>query len=195
MNSKHVISKTILAIFVWSFFWFFGQILMKIDLPFIAEIDNVNIGFLIFSIWNLLVTAIAFVIWRVKFNDFKFLKIKDKRVLFLYIVPIVLAILAFIDSSRYGVNSYLWVFGLVATTFLAQDMLTFGFLQTYLGKIMKPVYAFLITSSAFFLAHLAYNFSAMTLILLSGAFLFGFLRYKTKNIYIINIIHNIISLV
>ena len=192
-NKNKIIIKIIIAILLWSIFWFSGQALffINLDLPFLNFVQNFdkNIIMLVYTLWVLFVSLIALIIYRWKINDFSFLKIKNKKILWLYIIPLVFAIIIIINGSPFGYNRYLNVFAMTTTTFLAQDVLTFGFLQTYLEKLINPIYAFFVTSTVFFSAHLAYDLSYYTLILVFGALLFGFLRYKTKNIDLLNIIH------
>lgn len=194
-KNKKII-KVILAILIWVLFWFSGQAFFFSDYSFLPKTDDVNINCAVLSAWVLSLSFVALFIWKIKFNDFSFLKIKNKKVLWLYLIVFLLILYkVFVSGETYGINPYLWVLVVPVTTFFSQDVLTFGFLQTYLGKTIKPFYAFLITSGVFFAAHLTYDFSIMTLVLLTGAFLFGFLRYKTKNIYYLNFIHEIFGLV
>jgi len=187
-HKKNNIIKILLAIFIWSIFWFSGQGVFFINYLSLENIDS-NMVFIYFTFWLLFVAIVGIIIWRLKINDFSFLRIKNKKILWLYLVPILFAVVILINGAPVDINRYYYVFAMTTTTFLAQDMLTFGFLQTYLEKHTKPSYAAMITTLVFFIAHLTFDLSIFTLIYASGIILFGYLRYKTKNIYLLNIIH------
>lgn len=191
--TKQKIKKTIVAIGLWSVFWFGAQGMYV--LPF-SPLNNLNLNlspdlsFLFYTLWILSVAGIGLILWKKTINDFSFLKVKNKKVLFLYIVPIIIAIVLLIRGNGFNdINRPLYVAAIASSTFIAQDMLTFGFLQTYLEKILSKNVAAIITFVTFFTAHLAFQWSMGALIVLLGAIVFSYLRYRTKNIYLLDIIH------
>jgi membrane protease YdiL (CAAX protease family) len=197
---KTKLLKAIGAVLIWFLIWFVLGIPYStswlLPNPTINVLSNISSSrtefFALYSLWVLLITAIAIMIYKFTINDFSFLKIKQKKLLFLYLIPVILAAYDILANDTYGINSYIWAIGIATTTFCGQDLLTFGLLQTYLSKVLNPFAALIITSAAFFVAHLFIgynNLSLATSIVLFGAFLFGFLRYKSKSIYLLDVIH------
>lgn len=186
--NKNIFLRILISLTLWSLFWFLGQALFFYNnLPF-QNLDS-NAIFFVITIWILFLAIIALFLWKWKFNDFSFLQVKNRKILWFYSLPVILTLIFLIKGLPVGINRFAYVFAMVTTTFLAQDMLTFGFLQTYLEKLITPFCAFILTSLVFFIAHLTFDFSFFTLIFAFGALLFGYLRYKTKNIYLLNILH------
>lgn len=186
--------KVILAVVIWFIFWFGAQSLYLIPNLFSNINPTPNVFFVIYSLWIIFVSMVAVLIWKFTFKKFGFLKIKNKKWLLLYIIPVVLSVILIINGNNFGINRYLYTSAMFVTTFLGQDLLTFGFLQTYLEKITGAKTAAIITGLAFFAGHLVSSFSFGTLLMLVAAILFSFLRYRTKNIYLLNIIHISFSL-
>ena len=184
--------KIIAAVVIWFIFWFAEESLYLIsrllstDIPFSLSLD---VFFGIYSLWIISIAAIGIIIWRFTINDFSFLKIKNKKWLLLYIVPVILSIVLFIWGNGLNINRVLYAASMFSTTFIGQDVLTFGFLQTYLGKVIDKKLAALVTGISFFIGHLTFNLSYYTLLITVAAVLFSYLRYKTKNIYLLNIVH------
>ncbi len=186
MIIKNKSLKVTLALIIWLIFWVAPYKIFD----FLPDMAGRNEIFITYTLLGLVLPVIALIVWKNKFNNFFFLKIKDKRILWLYIMPIIFIIRALCSATQFGINSVVWTSGIITSTFLTQDLMTFGFLQTYLEKLVKPFIAFLLTSSLFFIGHIFTNgISTGLLIVLVGSLVFGFLRYKTKNIYLLNIIH------
>lgn len=188
-------AKVTIALLLWLVFWFSSQFLFiypKVfpNAPdFLGTFNSRTIRYIVYTIWILLVASVAILVWKKRWNDFSFLKVKDKKILLAYLIPFALIIYDIATNSSFGINKYIWVIGIVSTTFIAQDLVTFGILQSYLNKQLTPFLSFITTSSIFFLAHLYFDFSFGSVVVLAGAFLFGFLRFKTKNIYLLDVIH------
>lgn len=188
-NKKNI--KIILALVIWLLYWFAAS--QKGICSILPDMGSVNNIFIVYNTVLIFLAAVVVLGWKIKINNFNFLKIKNKKILWFYLIPFVLAIRTLFSGEQFGINSIVWTLGIIISTFLAQDIVTFGFLQTYLEKLVKPFMAFLLTSSIFFFGHLIIsndlnNFFMIT-VTLAGSFIFGFLRYKTKSIYPGNIIH------
>jgi len=183
------IRKVIVAVLIWFFFWFAAQSLLLIPDLLSNLASTPNAYFSIYSLWILFIAAIAIILWRFIINDFSFLKVKNRKILFLYLIPIAISIALLTLGNGLSINRLLYVVCMSLTTFLAQDVLTFGFLQTYLDKVVANKLAAVITGLAFFVGHLTFDLSWFTLVYIFAAILFSFLRYKTKNVYLLNIIH------
>lgn len=190
--------KTILAIALWFTVWSASQALfMSADqysgTLHLAEslFQNTTLSFQFgaLSLWSILLAAIAIVIWKYTVNDFSFLKPLNKKILLLYLIPVSFALYQLTKTSVFGVDSTVWVFGIIGTTFLLQDFLTFGLLQTYVSKKIGPFYALFVVGAVFFIAHMSFDMSVNTLLLLLGSFSFAYARYKTSSIYLGNVIH------
>ncbi|NTW62021.1 hypothetical protein HGB25_01245 [Candidatus Saccharibacteria bacterium] len=188
--TKQKIKKVVIAVGLWCVFWFGAQAIYLIPISPLNTLElPPNLNFLLYTIWILCVSCAGVFIWKKKVNDFSFLKVKNKKILYLYIMPIIMAIIFLIRGNGIDINRPLYIVAIASTTFIAQDMLTFGFLQTYLEKIISRKTAAMITCIAFFTAHLTFGWSLLTLTFLLGGALFSYLRYRTKNIYLLDIIH------
>ncbi len=189
--------KIIIAIFVWLCAWMLSDITLGTTvierlLPHFDQY-SANVRFGIYSFWLLIICAIISITWFKKIKEASFLKIKNKAWLLLYIIPITFIVIIAIHGNQQSgnVNQWNWTISIILSTFFAQDLVTFGFLQTYLEKQLKPFHAALLTAAVFFVGHLIgqFQFDVLTLIYFLGFILFAIIRYKTKNIYIVNVLH------
>lgn len=135
--------KVILAVVVWFIFWFGAQSLYLIPNLFSNIDPTPNVFFAIYSSWIIFVSMVAVLIWKFTLKKFGFLKITNKKWLLLYIIPSILSVILIINGKNFGINRYLYTSAIFVTTFLGQDLLTFGFLQTYLEKLTNSKTAML----------------------------------------------------
>lgn len=190
VERKEKIVKTILAVSVWFLFWFANEgifLLSRHDVINLDFIGSASWKFFFITLWAVLFFGVAFFIWSIKIKNWLFLKC-SKKVFILYLIPFVLLIKVLISGETFGVLPILYVLGIIFNSLL-QDILTFGFLQTYLEKVLNTKAAFLIVVVAFYIAHLDFSFSVGSLFLVAGYILFGYLRFRFKHIYFTNVVH------
>ena len=189
-KSRRNLIAVIAAVLIWFAYWFGIQ---NLYFPILGNVLNLHVSQdFLFAIYSLCITIVALfvtVIWCVTVKDFSFLKLKKKKILYLYMLPVVLTILILIFGDGVGVNSFLFAIFMWSTTALAQDLVTFGFLQTFIEKRVNRKLAAIITGTVFFLGHIIFGMGIITIFHAIGSILFSYLRYKTKNIYILDVIH------
>jgi len=189
-KSRRNLIAVIAAILIWVAYWFGIQ---SLYFPIFSNVLNLHVSLdFLFAIYSLCITIAALiitVIWCVNVKDFSFLKLKKKRILYLYILPVVLTILLLRFGDGVGINSFLYAISMWSTTALAQDLVTFRFLQTFLEKRVNRKLVAIITGTVFFSGHLILGLGINTIFYAIGSILFSYLRYKTKNIYLLDVIH------
>lgn len=189
--------KIVLVIIVWLFVWTIGRLFYYFNfitrlMPFLKDLENYR--YLFFAGWLVFAGLVVFLVWQRKKMPFYFLKIKQKVWLLFYLIPLgQLGYWFFQESSPFGLAGGSYALIIIIAT-LAQDLFTFGFLQTLLENLVKPWLAALLTILTFFLGHFYFQLSFLTLIFIVGFFGFAFLRLKYRNIYALNVIHLIFSL-
>lgn len=189
------IIKTISAIIIFILFWILFQAPYQFNIVDIIglKLDHQTF-FIIYTTWILLVTAIVIGIWKLKINDFSFLKIKNKKWLLFYVIPIILSIILIPRGDIFGTNSTIYILFLSLTTFVGQDLITFGIFQRYLEINVNKKVAAVIVLICFFLVHFIFITPSLDDLGMIGIYLIGFtifswLRYKTGNIYLLSMIH------
>lgn len=189
--------KILAGVALWFFIWTAARFLFYFNnitrvLPFLKSL--IDYKYLFFGGWLVFCAIIVFVVWGKKSQSFSFLRIKNKFWLMLYLIPLGQYVYwIFQSKTPFGLAG--WLYGLIfilATS--GQDILTFGFLETYLEKIIKPWPAAFMTVLVFFLGHFYFKLSFLTLIFIVGFAGFAILRKKTESVYPVNIIHLIFSL-
>jgi membrane protease YdiL (CAAX protease family) len=187
-----------ISIVAWIVVWLSTQALFITDIPVLTKLlatDDTTTTFLIYSLWIMALGGIVTIVWsKWSGNDYSFLKTNKKQWVILGYLPVAIAAIIVIASRQlFGIPGWLWAPAVLATTFF-QDILTFGYLQTALARRINPIVAALLTAIVFFAGHfwLVGNVATMQNIwLYLVAFpIFALLRYKTKNIYAIHIIHS-----
>lgn len=161
------------------------------SLPESLNLDSSKL-FIYATVWILFVATITTLVWNKLRADWSFLHKPRKYQIALYLVPIVLVVKDLTMPSIFGVNSSLYVVAIVVSV-MWQDVLTFGFLQTYLEKKTTPVIVMFLVAASFWVGHIVFQLHSINLfvfLLYALAFLLlSFLRFKTKNIYLTNILH------
>ncbi|MFH1367293.1 MAG: CPBP family glutamic-type intramembrane protease [Patescibacteria group bacterium] len=189
--------KIIEAVAIWFFIWTIARFLFYFynitrAFPFLKNL--VEYKYLFFAGWLVLAGIIVFIIWSKKNQSFSFFRLKNKIWLVFYLIPLGQYVY-WIFQSETPFSLAGWYYGLVlilATS--GQDLLTFGFLETYLEKLIKPWPAAFLTILVFFLGHFYFQWSFLILIFIAGFAGFAVLRKKMGSVYPINIIHLIFSL-
>ncbi|MFA5069933.1 MAG: CPBP family glutamic-type intramembrane protease [Patescibacteria group bacterium] len=189
--------KIIAVIAAWLLIWTIGRLFYYFNFitrifPFLEGDEDYK--YLFFCGWLILAGVIVVFFWRKKGLPFYFLNLKNKVWLFFYLIPLSQLIYWFYqNNSPFGLAGWLYGFLILITT-MAQDLFTFGFLQTGLEKLTKPWLAALLVVITFYLGHFYFQASFLTLIFFVGFSGFAWLRAKYRSIYAINIIHLIFSL-
>lgn len=188
----HILRNVVIAILVWFAFWILTQYLFLGKLP--AWLMNISDAlspqqqFIAISLWINLIALIGIFLWHKTFRDYSFLKAPKKTYL-AYILPAVLAAILLLQPTHFGVNSLIYAIGMVTTTFW-QDLLTFGFLYTYLQTQVKPEIAAFLTALVFYAGHFMYDLPlTMLLVYIVGFLFFAYLRYKTRSIHLTYVTH------
>lgn len=205
INSRKITPKTIAlslsAITAWWIVWMSSQALYMIDVPVLSDIlkgGNLQQQFISMTLWIACTAIIAMLIWHIAVHDYSFLR-GEKWQIALYAIPAIMIIILFAthQTGYGGIDLRIYVPGMIVSSFF-QDILTTGFLQTALSKTIGDKFAAIATTITFFLGHMltvADMLSPMGVIMICGFILFSWLRYKTGNIYLSNIIHLTFSLV
>lgn len=191
------ILKILVGVALWFFIWTIARFLFYFHnitcvLPFLKSL--VDYKYLFFAGWLVFCAIIVFAVWGKKGQSFSFFNIKNKFWLVFYLIPLGQYVYwIFQDKTPFGLAG--WYYGLVLILATAgQDLLTFGFLEIYLERLIKPWPAALLTIFIFFLGHFYFQLSFLTLIFIAGFLGFAVLRKKTGSVYPVNILHLIFSL-
>lgn len=195
------IAFSLLAIVAWWIFWMSSQALYMIDVPLLSDIrdsGNLQQQFIVLTLWITGIAIITTLIWHISVHDYSFLRGKKWQIA-LYVIPLMIMVMLFAthQTGYGGIDLRIYILGMVVSTF-CQDILTTGFLQTALTKTIGDKFAAVVTAIMFFLGHfmtIAQSLSPMGAIMICGFVLFSWLRYKTGNIYIVNVIHLTFSLI
>lgn len=189
--------KIVLVIIGWLLIWTVGRLFYYFNfitriLPFLK--DWASYKYIFFAGWLILAGVIIFLVWRKKKQSFYFLRLNNKTWLFFYLIPLSQFIYwCWRNNTPLGLSGWFYGFIIVITT-IAQDLFTYGFLQTLLEKLIKPWPAAILTVLTFFLGHFYFQINLLTLIFIIGFFGFAILRLKYRSIYALNILHLIFSL-
>jgi membrane protease YdiL (CAAX protease family) len=188
--------RSLIILFVilisWLFIWnhlnieFAGKIL-----SFFFQVEKSSFLFFFLSSFLLLTFSLTLLfLWKLFFREISFLKTHNKMIFFLYGLPLLIFFLSFILSPDVPPEEvFLTQFSFFALSF-SQDIFAFGILQSILEKIVCDIWATVLTTTMFFIGHTGFFPPGIFILLyVFGFFLFGFLRYKTKNIYALNIVH------
>lgn len=154
---------------------------------------NVDISYMIATIWVLAVTAAVLVV----LPKYRKTSLPRSKLLWLYIVPITALIFL---PLHYALSLDIKVYiPMILITVFWQDYVTFGILQPMLGERLSPNRAAIMTSIVFTFGHVLFSLNnildpQLLLVAIAG-FVFAFSTKRTDNIYIANIIHMIVYLV
>lgn len=190
--SLQTIRNVIVAIALWFVFWLLSQYLFFGEWPswlasFMQD-TSAEQQFIYLTLWISLVAIIGVTIWHKTFRDYSFLNLSGRTYL-AYIVPIALLIWLLLQPLHFGVSAPIYATGAIVSVFW-QDLLTFGFLYTYLDSQVNSKLATVITAAVFFAGHLFTTLTLPELIAYGLGFLvFAYLRYKTQSIYLTNVLH------
>lgn len=199
--TPRTIALSLLAVAVWWIFWMSSQALYIIDVPLLSDLrgsGNLQQQFIALTLLITCVFVIATLVWHITVHDYSFLRGKKWQIA-LYVIPLMIMVMLFAthQTGYGGIDLRIYILGMVVSTF-CQDILTTGFLQTALTKTIGDKFAAVVTAIMFFLGHFMTTsqiLSPMGAIMICGFVLFSWLRYKTGNIYIVNVIHLTFSLI
>ena len=201
MKQKNIVTNTIhilTSLFTWLIIWNhlnfeFGE---KVISYFFPDITTHPYLLLFQSFYLLFITSIILFLWFIIFKKFDFFYLNTKKVLLLYIIPLIIFLLSFVYTNEKTMSTILQeTFSFIVLSF-SQDILTFGILQTYLSKLINTYYATILTVCMFFIGHIGFfPLNILLLFYITGFVLFGYLRYKDKNIYRLNVIHTSFNLI
>lgn len=177
---------------MWFMTWLATQALYMIDVPILSPwLKNADgeQGFINLSIWIMFVVIVATVAWAVVAKgNFSFLK-PTKWTIAPYIVtiPLVIACMFAPRSLTFGVTPWLYMTLMVVTNFV-QDILTFGFLQTALEKVIKVWPAAILTAVVFYAGHFVNLFDPKQLVF-SGVLMLGAVAFVVSRAHYQEYLH------
>jgi membrane protease YdiL (CAAX protease family) len=182
----------LVAVFLWGLFWMASQYLFIGETPMWLEnlVRDVSTEqrFVYLTLWISGIAVVGIALWHRWVQQYGFLR-APRRLYLAYILPVILVVWLLFEPEQFGVSSPIYTTGIVLTT-MWQDLVTFGFLQTYLEKQVSPKVAMLITAVVFFVGHTPYGMPLAMLVAYGLGFLvFAYLRYKTKSVYLTNVLH------
>lgn len=145
---------------------------------------------LIQSSYMFALLAIVFGLWLYFTRNISFLKTKDKKVFLFYLLPLIIfASILVIKKGENTIDLSTAAFSFFTISF-TQDFLTFGILQTLLEKLSNKKTAAILTVIMFFVGHTGFfPLNVFIIFYIVGFVLFGYLRYKYGNIYLLNVLH------
>lgn len=187
------IKKSIIAIPAWLLVWLSTQALFFFDIPLLSDyLSRLTLqqSFIVLTLWISIIASIVSLLWYKLYHNFSFLK--APAVIYLaYIIPLILVVKDLLQPQIFGINPFIWVLAMIITTFI-QDILTFGYLQTYLEKQINLKPAAIATALIFYIGHFIGIGSidiTTALIYAFGFAIFAFLRYRSHSIYLTNALH------
>lgn len=190
-SSKKRYLLVCVAICLWFLWWFLSQALFIINVPILTDLLTGGVtpaqSFINITLFLLVPTFFAFLVFHKFVNDYRFLR-TNRYVLLLYIIPLILFMRLLTVGDIYGVPAFVYGLGMIISA-AVQDIGTFGFLQTFVEKHIPRILAAIVVAIAFFIAHFQYGMAYEELFYFSGFLLFALLRYKTKSIYVTNVLH------
>ncbi|MFA6908937.1 MAG: CPBP family intramembrane glutamic endopeptidase [Patescibacteria group bacterium] len=155
---------------------------------------DVDVRFGALTLWILIISAVTFFVWGHFLKKKDFFAIRPAWSLFFLVFPVYgLLYYAFRNTSLNNVNGLLYGCGVIISVVL-QQIVTFGLLQSSLEKVLTLKNAAIVTGCAFFIGHLIYGISFLTIIFAVAAIVFSWLRYRYRSILPGSIIHLIFSL-
>lgn len=191
LSNKNRLIRIITVIALWFAVWFLSQgVFIVSDTPLANWLmhGSSQDNFIHATLWIVGVMVIGAALWHKFVRNYSFLKVRSPRLLAAYLLPLVLFIVMLIRPLPFGINPFVYTASMIATCFW-QDLLTFGFLQTSLEKLVNPKLAAALTAASFFVGHLYFEFSWLALAYMAGFAIFAYARYRTKSIYLTNALH------
>lgn len=148
-----------------------------------------NIQYLLASVYILFVVA-----GSVAYFPKAKVDLPKSKLLYLYSIPLFLLIIL-PYHYQLELNVYVYMFMVVVTCFW-QDYLTFGLYQSAVSKVATQRMTIVVVASLFTIGHVLFFLNKFTvestlgwLGILASALVFATIKIKTRNMYLINILH------
>ncbi|RZK66032.1 MAG: CPBP family intramembrane metalloprotease [Pedobacter sp.] len=193
MTERKILFRSIsTAITAWLAVWVATQGLFMSEVLAILP-WNVNITYVIATIWVLAVTSVALTV----LPKYRKISLPKSKLIWLYIIPaIALLFLPLHYALALDIRVYI---SMIAITVFWQDYLTFGILQPALAKRLSSNQAALTTAIVFISGHVLFSLNNVLdpqlLLVTVAGLVFAFSTKRTGNIYIANIFHIIFYLI